>query len=118
MISSQGYYAQGLTPDFSSCFHKYSNKKLSRGEPPNFSGQHLMHGQKLLHEIADRANGHSVRTGNRQRCVDDGAESKSRKGMAVEYDAKFVDSLKRKTAQHPNTKIIHQDIMKMLLGNP
>ncbi len=33
--------------------HKYNGKKLSRGEPPNFSGQHLMHNKKLINEIVD-----------------------------------------------------------------
>lgn len=40
---------------------------------------------------------------------------KAKKVLAVEYDAKFVEVLKRKTAKQSNTMIIHQDIMKIRL---
>ncbi|GIN63665.1 hypothetical protein J27TS8_36580 [Robertmurraya siralis] len=100
-------------------FHKYSGKKLSRGEPPNFSGQHLMHNKKLLDEIVNRAN-----VSNNDIVLELGAgkgalttilSQRARKVLAVEYDAKFVDILNRKTAQSSNTIIIHRDIMKIQL---
>lgn len=65
--------------------HKYSGRKLSRGEPPNFSGQHLMHNKKLLYEIVDRAEVGGEDTvlepGSRKGRFDDGAESTSQKGI-------------------------------------
>ncbi|MDI3411356.1 rRNA adenine N(6)-methyltransferase family protein [Bacillus sonorensis] len=42
---------------------------------------------------------------------------KAGKVLAVENDSTFVEILKRKTAQNSNTKIIHQDIMKIHLPN-
>ncbi len=35
--------------------NKYHGGKWRLGEPPNFSGQHLMHNKRLLNEIVDRA---------------------------------------------------------------
>ncbi|CAH0120217.1 rRNA adenine N-6-methyltransferase [Paenibacillus sp. CECT 9249] len=99
--------------------HKYSGKKLSRGEPPNFSGQHLMHNKKLIHEIVDRANisieDTVLELGAGKGALTTVLNQRAGKVLAVEYDAKFVDILKRKTAQHPNTIIIHQDMMKIRL---
>lgn len=39
----------------------------------------------------------------------------AKKVLAVEYDARFVEILKEKTANQPNTIVIHQDIMKIRL---
>ncbi|MTW87376.1 23S ribosomal RNA methyltransferase Erm [Virgibacillus dakarensis] len=101
--------------------HKYNGKKLSRGEPPNFSGQHLMHNKKLLHEIINRANISKTDTvlelGAGKGALTTILNQKAGKVLAVEYDAKFIDILKQKTAQSSNTKIIHQDIMKLHLPN-
>ncbi|CAM4378060.1 23S ribosomal RNA methyltransferase Erm [Paenibacillus macerans] len=99
--------------------HKYSGRKLSRGEPPNFSGQHLMHNKKLLYEIVDRA-----KVGGEDTVLELGAgkgalttvlNQQAKKVLAVEYDARFVEILKEKTANQPNTIVIHQDIMKIRL---
>ncbi|MBW8351062.1 23S ribosomal RNA methyltransferase Erm [Bacillus sp. IITD106] len=99
--------------------HKYSNKKLSRGEPPNFSGQHLMHNKKLLHEIVDQANVCKKDTvlelGAGKGALTTVLNERAGKVLAVEYDSKFVEILKRKAVQFQNTKIIHQDIMKIHL---
>lgn len=97
--------------------HKYSEKKLRHGEPPNFSGQHLMHNKKLLYEMIDRANVSSKDTvlelGAGKGALTTKLSQRAKKVLAVEYDTKFVDILKRKTAMHSNTTIIHQDIMKI-----
>ncbi|MCJ8008616.1 23S ribosomal RNA methyltransferase Erm [Lederbergia wuyishanensis] len=99
--------------------HRYSNKKLSRGEPPNFSGQHLMHNKKLLHEIVDRANiskkDTALELGAGKGTLTTVLNERAGKVLAVEYDSKFVEILTKKTAEYKNTKIIHQDIMKIHL---
>ncbi|MBU5484101.1 23S ribosomal RNA methyltransferase Erm [Clostridium sp. MSJ-11] len=96
-----------------------STKKTSHGEPPNFSGQHLIHNRKLINEIVNQA-----KVGTHDTVLDLGAgkgaltsvlSEGSRKVLAVEYDSKFVEILKRKLIQYPNTKVIHQDILKMHL---
>ncbi|MFN2744005.1 MULTISPECIES: 23S ribosomal RNA methyltransferase Erm [Bacillus] len=98
---------------------KDSGKKRSREEPPNFSGQHLMYNKKLLNEIVDRANVSQHETvlelGAGKGALTTILSQRAGKVLAVEYDQKFVDILKRKTAQNANTKIIHQDIMKIHL---
>lgn len=100
-------------------FHKYCGKKLSRGEPPNFSGQHLMHNKRLLNEIVDQANVNRSDTvlelGAGKGALTTLLAKSAGKVLAVEYDSKFVDILERKTAENANTKIIHQDIMKIRL---
>ncbi|RAL24184.1 23S ribosomal RNA methyltransferase Erm [Thermoflavimicrobium daqui] len=99
--------------------HKYSGKKLSRGEPPNFSGQHLMHNKKLLNEIVDQANVSIEDTvlelGAGKGALTTVLNQRAGKVLAVEYDAKFVKILKWKTRQYVNTTIIHQDIMNIHL---
>lgn len=101
--------------------HKYKGIKLSRGEPPNFSGKHLMHNRKLINEIVDQA-----KVSPHDLVLDLGAgkgaltsvlSQKAGKVLAVEYDDKFVEILKGKFNHHPNTKIIHQDILKIHLPN-
>ncbi|SEM72582.1 23S ribosomal RNA methyltransferase Erm [Lihuaxuella thermophila] len=98
---------------------KDQRKQSSRGEPPNFLGQHFIHNKKLLHEIVDRANVSITDTvlelGAGTGALTTVLNQRAGKVLAVEYDAKFVDILKRKTAQHPNTLIVHQDIMKIRL---
>nr|WP_090890147.1 23S ribosomal RNA methyltransferase Erm [Evansella caseinilytica] len=99
--------------------HKYSSKKLSRGEPPNFSGQHFMHNKKLLTEMV-----HKAKVGKSDTVLELGAGKgalttvlgeKAGKVLAVEYDAQLVGILKQKTAEYQNTKIIHQDILSLRL---
>lgn len=112
------FYFEGMIK-MTKRIHKYSNTKLSRGEPPNFSGQHLMHNKKLLHEIIAQAN-ISIKDTVLELGAGKGAlttilTKKAGKVLAVEYDAKFVEILRRKTIQNHNTKIIHQDIMRIHL---
>ncbi|PWA05144.1 23S ribosomal RNA methyltransferase Erm [Pueribacillus theae] len=99
--------------------HKYSNQKLSRGEPPNFSGQHLMHNKKLLNEMVERANVSKQDTvlelGAGKGALTTVLNQRAGKVLAVEYDSKFVEILEWKTALNPNTTIVHQDIMKIHL---
>jgi 23S rRNA (adenine-N6)-dimethyltransferase len=98
---------------------KYRGKKLNRGESPNFSGQHLMHNKKLIEEIVDRANiginDTVLELGAGKGALTTVLSQKAGKVLAVENDSKFVGILTRKTAQHSNAKIIHQDIMKIHL---
>lgn len=99
--------------------HKYKETKLSRGKPPNFSGQHLLHNKKLLNEIVDLASISTKDTvlelGAGKGALTTILNQRAGKVLAVEYDLKFIDILKRKTHQKLNTKIIHQDIMKIQL---
>ncbi|GAA4653333.1 hypothetical protein GCM10023142_04710 [Anaerocolumna aminovalerica] len=99
--------------------HKYNGRKLSRGEPPNFSGQHLMHNKKLINEIVDLS-----KVSTHDMVLDLGAGKgaltsvlcqKAGKVLAVEYDSKFVEVLKEKFRLNQNTKIIHQDILRINL---
>jgi 23S rRNA (adenine-N6)-dimethyltransferase len=101
--------------------HKYKGIKLSRGEPPNFSGKHLMHNRKLINEIVDQAkvSAHDLvlDLGAGKGALTSVLSQKAGKVLAVEYDDKFVEILKEKFNHHPNTKIIHQDILKIHLPN-
>lgn len=99
--------------------HKCSRKKLSRGEPPNFSGQHFIHKPKLIHDIVDRA-----QVSERDTVLELGAgtgalttvlSQRAGKVLAVENDDRLVDTLKRKTSQYPNTVILYQNILKLRL---
>ncbi len=94
-------------------------KKINRGEPPNYSGQHLMHNKKLLNEIV-----HLAKVGKNDLVLDLGAGKgaltavlceKAGKVLAVEYDKMFVEILRQKFLQNPNTIIIQQNILKMRL---
>jgi len=100
-------------------FHKHSGKKLSRGEPPNFLGQHLIHNKKQINEIVDLA-----KVSKHDLVLDLGAgkgaltsvlNQKAGKVLAVEYDHKFVQILKKKFEHSQNTIIIHQDILSIHL---
>lgn len=90
-----------------------------RDKSPNFLGQHLMHNKKLLHEIVDRANISKkdtvVELGAGKGALTTVLNQRAGKVLAVEYDASFVEILKRKTGENAVTKIIHQDIMKIRL---
>ncbi len=78
-----------------------------------------MNNKKLLNEIIDRANINSSDTvlelGAGKGALTTLLAESAGKLLSVEYDSKFVEILKRKTAQNFNTKIIHQDIMKIFL---
>lgn len=99
--------------------HKYSNKKLSRGEPPNFSGQHLMHNKKLLQEIVDQAKVSKKDTvlelGAGKGALTTFLSERAKRVLAVEYDQTFIQVLNRKMAHAANTTIIHEDIMRIHL---
>ncbi|MGA8941621.1 MAG: 23S ribosomal RNA methyltransferase Erm [Thermoactinomyces sp.] len=95
------------------------HKKTSRGQPPNFPGQHFLRNKKLLHEIVERAQVRSSDT-----VLDLGAGKgaltmilmqKAGKVLAVEYDAGLVKILEQKTAGSLNTKVIQRDIMQFSL---
>src|SRR5690625_3657554 len=99
--------------------HRYSNKKLSRGEPPNFSGQHLMHNKKTIQEIISKSaicqNETIVELGAGKGALTESLAKKSGNILAVEYDKKYVDVLQRKFMRSENVKVIQQDIMKFRL---
>ncbi|MBG9916081.1 23S ribosomal RNA methyltransferase Erm [Bacillus sonorensis] len=101
--------------------YKCRGKKLSCGESPNFSGQHLMYNKKLIREIVYQANidikDTVLELGAGKGALTTALSQKAGKVLAVENDSTFVEILKRKTAQNSNTKIIHQDIMKIHLPN-
>ncbi|MGG1312993.1 23S ribosomal RNA methyltransferase Erm [Cohnella laeviribosi] len=89
------------------------------GDPPNFLGQHFLHHRKIIREIIDQAI-----VGDQETVLELGAgkgaltfmlAQKAGKVLAVEYDAKLVESLKQKAVPYPNIHIIHQDILKMRL---
>jgi 23S rRNA (adenine-N6)-dimethyltransferase len=98
---------------------KEYNNKASGGKFSNFSGQHLIHNKKLIHEIIDHA-----KVGIHDTVLDLGAgkgaltallNQKAGKVLAVEYDSKYVEILKRKVVQNSNVRVFHQDILKMYL---
>jgi 23S rRNA (adenine-N6)-dimethyltransferase len=99
--------------------YRYSNKKLSRGEPPNFSGQHLMHNKKTIQEIISKSaicqNETIVELGAGKGALTESLAKKSGNILAVEYDKKYVDVLQRKFMRSENVKVIQQDIMKFRL---
>ncbi len=100
-------------------FHKYSRKKLSRREPPNFLGQHFMHNQQAIHEMVRR-----IKLGKANTVLELGAGKgalttvlckRAGKILAVEYDDNLVAALKQRTAQYSNLVIIHNDILGIRL---
>lgn len=94
-------------------------RKKHKKRKTNFSGQHFMHNKKLIDEIVGKAN-----ISKQDTVIDIGAgkgaltsvlSQRSGQVLAVEYDRKLVEILKRTFHHHPNTKIIHQDMLKMKL---
>jgi 23S rRNA (adenine-N6)-dimethyltransferase len=97
----------------------YKKNKIVRGEPPNYLGQHLMHNKKLLLKIVDEAeispNDLILELGAGKGALTDILSQRAKKVLAVEYDKKFIKILEKKIAKTKNTKIIHQDILKIKL---
>lgn len=96
---------------------KYQNRIFTTGNPPNFSGQHLIHNKKLINEIVDQA-----KISTHDIVLDLGAgkggltlvlSNRARKVLAVEYDQKFIKKLKQ--LEMKNTVIIEHDILKISL---
>ncbi|MFB5660417.1 23S ribosomal RNA methyltransferase Erm [Alteribacillus sp. HJP-4] len=94
---------------------RYAGKKVNRGNPTNFSGQHLLHNKKLLNEIISQVN-----IANSDTVLELGAgkgalttllNQRAAKVVAVEYDVRYVEALKQKPL--PNTTIIQQDILNL-----
>ncbi len=100
--------------------HKYSGKKLSRGEPPNHLGQHLLYNKQILYEIVKRAhiwkNDTVVELGAGKGALTTILTKQAGKALAVEYDETFVASLQSKTKHDKNTKIIQEDILNFKLA--
>lgn len=96
---------------------KYLGKKMSRSEPPNFSGQHLMHNKRLINEIVNKSQVSKqdlvLELGAGEGALTTILSEKARKVLAVEYDEKFVDKLEQIPAN--NIKIIHNDILRISL---
>lgn len=94
-------------------------KKKRYVEPSNYSGQHLLHSKKLINEIVSHAklNIHDtvLDLGAGKGAITAILSQKAKKVIAVENDRKFVEVLKEKFGHYPNTKIIHQDILKIHL---
>ncbi|HAM80492.1 23S ribosomal RNA methyltransferase Erm [Ornithinibacillus bavariensis] len=96
---------------------KHRNRNISNGEPPNFSGQHLIHNKKLLNEIVKRA-----KISNKDLVLELGAgkgaltavlNEQAREVWAIEYDSRFINKLESSGMQ--NTKVIQKDILKVRL---
>lgn len=95
------------------------HSRKGRRRLPNFSGQHFLHNKKIVRELIDLA----------QIEIDDlvfdlgagkGALTtvlceKAGKVLAVEYDEKLVHYLQGTFRHQPNVKIIHQDILQLVL---
>lgn len=96
---------------------KFHNRKFTTGNPPNFSGQHLMHNKALVNDIVNLA--HISETdlvldlGAGKGAITNVLSNRARKVLAVEYDQKFIKKLKQ--LEMKNTVIIEQDILKISL---
>lgn len=97
--------------------NKTNRKKISRGEPLNFSGQHLINNKKLLHEIVKTAkisNQHLVlELGAGKGAITSLLDRQARKVLAIEYDSKFINKLNSLGLK--NTRVIQHDILKIKL---
>ncbi|NYV68370.1 23S ribosomal RNA methyltransferase Erm [Bacillus sp. Gen3] len=95
--------------------YKYSN--FNNGEPPNFSGQHLIHNKKLLTDIVKTAkisNKHLVlELGAGKGALTTVLNEKARKVWAIEFDSRFIKKLESLGLQ--NTIVIQKDILKIKL---
>ncbi|MFZ4453980.1 23S ribosomal RNA methyltransferase Erm [Salibacterium aidingense] len=88
-------------------------------EGPNFSGQHLLHHRKTIHDIMKRAD---LKTDDLVLDIGAGkgaltfpAAERSGRVLAVEYDGRFVEALRRKAAGYSNISIYRQDFLKFFL---
>src|SRR5690625_2970037 len=96
---------------------KYQNKKITTENPPNFSGQHLIHNKGLLKDIVNIAHISEsdlvLELGAGNGAITNVLSNRARKVLAVEYDQKFIKKLKQ--LEMKNTVIIQQDILKISL---
>ncbi|XID93991.1 23S ribosomal RNA methyltransferase Erm [Paenibacillaceae bacterium WGS1546] len=96
-----------------------NSNKISRGDPPNFLGQHFMHAKKLIREIVDQArisrSDTVLELGAGKGALTEALAQKAGKVLAVEYDRRLIESLQQKIAPYGNIKIIRQDILKLHL---
>ncbi|MFA8439704.1 23S ribosomal RNA methyltransferase Erm [Pueribacillus sp. YX66] len=96
---------------------KCQNRKFSNGNPPNFSGQHLIHNKSLIKDIVNIAHiseGDLVlELGAGKGAITNVLSNRARKVLAVEYDQKFIKKLQQ--LEMKNTVIIQQDILKISL---
>lgn len=78
-----------------------------------------MHNKKQIKEVINQVNIENTDTvlelGAGKGALTSILNQRAGKVIAVEYDSKFVEVLKQKNLQ--NTKIIHQDILKIHLPN-
>lgn len=92
---------------------------ISRGEPPNFSGQHLLHNKGIVKDIMKRAaiqqNETVIDFGAGKGVMTEALAQKSNHVLAVEMDEKFLAVLKKRFIEHQHVKIINQDILKFVL---
>jgi 23S rRNA (adenine-N6)-dimethyltransferase len=96
------------------------NRKIRKYiEWPNFSGQHLLHNKRIINDLIQMANLTSNDTvldlGAGKGALTFPVAEKAGKVIAVEYDPRFVEILKKKAEAYPNIKVIQQDILKLHL---
>jgi 23S rRNA (adenine-N6)-dimethyltransferase len=98
---------------------RYNSSRLSRGEPPNFTGQHLMHNKKTIRDImraaAIRKTDQVIEFGAGKGALTSELVRRSDHVLAIEIDERFIAILKRKFASNENVKIIKQDILNVHL---
>ncbi len=92
-------------------------RKFVVGNPPNFSGQHLMHNKDLVNDIVNLARISEtdlvLDLGAGKGAITNALSNRARKVLAVEYDQKFIKKLKQ--LEMKNTVIIEQDILNISL---
>ncbi|WP_204669482.1 23S ribosomal RNA methyltransferase Erm [Gracilibacillus alcaliphilus] len=92
---------------------------IRRGEPPNFTGQHLLHNKGIIHDIVKQAEIQQDETvidfGAGKGVMTEVLAQRARQVLAVEIDQKFLAALDRRFADHNHVKIINQDILQFTL---
>ncbi|GIN73753.1 hypothetical protein J14TS2_42280 [Bacillus sp. J14TS2] len=92
---------------------------ISRGEPPNFLGQHLLHNKGIIKDIVKRAAIQQDETvidiGAGKGAITEVLADRCRCVLAVEIDKRFIAGLERRFADMKQVKPIHQDILKFVL---
>ncbi|WP_440898147.1 23S ribosomal RNA methyltransferase Erm [Amphibacillus sp. Q70] len=92
---------------------------ISRGEPPNFLDQHLLHNKGIIKDIVKRADLQQDETvidiGAGKGAITEVLAKRCRHVLAVEIDKKFITGLERRFADIKQVKPIHQDILKFVL---